>query len=453
MPETSGGPRVAIVGAPNVGKSTLFNRLAGRRRALVGDHPGLTRDIIEAPVRLGAANATLVDTGGLMAPGASRLAETIRERVLAEARRCDLLLFVVDGRRGLTVMEQELAAIFHRVGRPVLVVVNKMDTPDPEPASLSEFSALGFDPLVPLSAEHGLGIADLLIEASRRLPESTAPGAGAPDIEVAIAGRPNVGKSTLLNALLREERALVSDTPGTTRDTVEGLIDVEGRTYRLVDTAGIRRVGRVERGPEALSVGAARRALREADLTLVILDGVEGIVAQDTHLLGLVAGGRSEWVRPAVVAINKIDRMKEGGAVEARVQEVRDRLRFARFVPIVPISAREGRGLGTLLRAVREVHADSTRLLPTKELNDWLHRATEEHPHPVHGGRHLSFVFATQSGSRPPAFTILTSRNARPHFSYARYLENSLRERFELRATPIVLRFRHRPNRRARHAR
>jgi GTP-binding protein len=212
----------------------------------------------------------------------------------------------------------------------------------------------------------------------------------------------------------------------------------------------MRRPGRIERGPEALSVGAARRAVRKAALTVVVLDGHEGLVAQDLSLLGMVAGGRSAWIRPAVVLVNKIDLLPGAGAIDEKLLQVRERLRFARFVPVLPISAREGTGLEGILPSVARVLLDSSRLISSSDLNDWLRAATAAHPHPSRGGPGLNIVFATQSGTSPPKFTFLTSRKARPHFSYVRYLENSLRDRFDLRATPLVLRFRHRPGRGAR---
>lgn len=437
-------PRVAIVGAPNVGKSTLFNRLLGRRRALVADHPGLTRDTIEADGTLGGVGVTLADTGGLMPPGSVHLAQEIRQKVLEATRAADLLLFVVDARRGPGVLEEELATLFRKAGRPLVLVVNKVDGPDPDRTSLHPFSSLGFETVVPLSAEHALGLADLHLICAGLLPRGGEASASAEAVEVAIAGRPNVGKSSLLNALLKQDRSLVSGVPGTTRDTVDAEIPWREKVFRLVDTAGMRRPGRVERGPETLSVGAARRALRRSALTLIVLDGAEGLVAQDMSLLGMVAGGRSAWLRPAMVLVNKIDLLEGRRQVDDRVRQVRERLKFARFVPVLAVSALKGTNLDSILPAVERVLAESARLISTNELNDWLRSAASSHPHPVRSGRRLSLVFVTQSGTSPPKFTFLTNHDMKPHFSYVRYLENSLRARFDLRATPVILRFRHR---------
>lgn len=433
--------RIAIVGAPNVGKSTLFNRLVRRRRSLVAAEPGLTRDLIEAEARLPGGGILLVDTGGLLPPEASHLAVEIRRRVLEAARDCQLLLFVTDARAGCTGMDEELALLFRKSGRPVLLVVNKVDHPDDGLAAAS-FAGLGFDQSVSISAEHNRGI-DLLKEIlSSLLPDSGEPEEREEEILIALAGRPNVGKSSLLNAFLQEERALVSSEPGTTRDPVEGLLVRKGRRFRLIDTAGMRRRSRIDEGAEALSVGAARRSMRRADVTLVLVDASDGIVAQDLHVFGMIAAGGSRWRRPVVVLLNKVDLLAGPDEIRGRMEELRRRLQFARFAPILAISATTDPRLGAVLESAAGVHDQSMRVLPARELNDWLREALEKHPAPLVGGSPLSMVFVSQASTRPPTFTILTNRKVRPHPSYARYLENSLRERFGLEGTPLVLRFR-----------
>jgi GTPase len=436
-------PRIAIVGATNVGKSTLFNRLVGSRRSLVADEPGLTRDLIEASLQLADRSAVLVDTGGLMPPESAPLATEIRRRVLDAARQSDLLLFVVDGRKGLTPLDEDLSRIFRESGRPCLLVVNKIDGGEEWPAE-AEFARLGFSPehVLAISAEHALGITDLKRAIASRLPTAGATEETPPEIQVAIAGRPNVGKSSLLNALLRSDRALVAETPGTTRDSVDAVLTRQGRRYRIVDTAGMRRAGRIERGAESLSVHAARRSVRDAGVTLVLLDASEGLVAQDLHVLGLVAGGQGDWVRPAVLVLNKVDLLSSREAITRLVETVRERVKFARFAPVIPVSALKRWHLDRIFSAIDDVAAESTRTLKTGELNDWLREATTRHRPPLHGGKPFSLVFVSQASSRPATFTILTNRAARPHFSYARYLENSLRDRFSLHLTPVILRFR-----------
>lgn len=434
-------PRIAVVGAPNVGKSTLFNRLARRRRSLVADEPGLTRDLIEAPATLGGIRVTLVDTGGLMPSGDAALGAEILRRVLAAARTCDLLLFVVDSRRGLTPLDEELGRMFRESGRPVILVVNKVDGPKLEVAA-SDFARLGFDEPICVSAEHGLGVGELGEEVGRRLPHPAEEEESGGEITVAIAGRPNVGKSSILNALLKEERALVSEVPGTTRDPVDAVLVKEGKRFRFVDTAGLRRRGRVEPGAEALSAGASRRAVRDADVTLVLLDASEGLVLQDMHVLGMVAGATGASIRPAVVLLNKIDLLKDLARIQELTRQVHERLRFARFAPVIPVSALKRLHLDRVLQAIETVHTEAGRVHTDSQLNDWLRAAVDRHPPPHRSGKPLSFVFISQARARPPTFTILTNREVRPHFSYARYLENSLRERFGLRMTPLILRFR-----------
>ena len=436
-------PRVAIVGAPNVGKSTLFNRLLGRRRSLVADLPGLTRDCIEARADLGGRSVTLVDTGGLMPPSSTPLAGEIRRRVALAARDSTLILLLVDARRGLVPLDEDLARLFRESGRPAILVVNKVDDVDDGVAS-AEFSRLGFgmEETFSISAEHGLRLSDLVAAILERLPEREPDGLSEPEIRVAILGRPNVGKSSILNALLKEDRAIVSEEPGTTRDPVDATVDRQGKRYRLIDTAGMRKPGRVKRGAEHLSVGAARRSVRGADVTLVLIDATEGLVAQDLHVLGLVAGGEGEWLRPAVILLNKIDLLAGRDAVVRRVSEVRERVKFARFAPIVPVSAVKRLHLDRVFAAIDAVREESSRLLRTGDLNDWLRETTAKHAVPMEGGRRVSLVFVSQTASRPATFTILTNRAGRPHFSYTRYIENSLRERFGLRLTPILIRFR-----------
>ncbi|MBI3450483.1 MAG: ribosome biogenesis GTPase Der [Acidobacteria bacterium] len=434
-------PRIAIVGLANVGKSTLFNRLYGRRHSLVADHPGLTRDLIEVRALLGGTDVILVDTGGIMPDGSTPLAGAVRAQVLSAIGDCALLLFVVDSKRGWNPHDEELSRVFRESGRPILLVVNKVDSHEGGTA-VAEFSRLGYDSPVAISAEHGLGMAELHAAAAERMTPSEKAPAEPPEIRIAIAGRPNVGKSSLLNALLKKERAIVSDIPGTTHDPVDALLEHRGHAYRLIDTAGLRQRGKVEHGSEALSVAAARRAVGRSDVTLVLVDATTGIVAQDLHVLGMVAGGERGRVRPLVVLLNKIDLLKGKAEVDQRAEQVRERLKFAPFAPIIPISALRRLHLDRILQAAAEVHEEGSRFVATTALNNWLHEATEAHRPPVTKGKPLTFVFVTQTAARPPQFAILTNRPVPPHFSYARYLENSLRKKFAFRVTPIVVTFR-----------
>jgi len=448
-------PRIAIVGAPNAGKSTLFNRLLGRRKALVHAEPGMTRDLNEAVADLEGRRVTLVDTGGLFAPGDSILAGEVRRRVVAAAGCSDLLVFLVDGRRGLTPLDAELSRLFRGTGRPVVLAVNTLDVPGrEEPAA--EFHRLGFTSLVSLSAEHGLGIGELVDAILERLPgeadatdeEDEATG----EIRLAIAGRPNVGKSSLLNALLGDDKAIVSEIPGTTRDAVDSVLEKGGRRYRIVDTAGLRRRGRIERGAEALSAMSARRSIERADVALVLMDATEAPTLQDLH----VAGVARDAGRPLMVLLNKWDilesRRRDEGAIadpEELIARVRGRLRFAPHAPILTISALSGLRVGRILPTVDRIHAQATRKIPTGRLNNWLRRAVAAHRPPSVRGREVKLYYMAQRGLNPPAFVVFANMADPPHFSYRRYLENGLREAFELTLTPVIVEYRERPRRSA----
>ena len=437
MPE----PLIALVGAPNVGKSTLFNRLLRRRKALVHEQPGMTRDVNEEPLEWEGRPARLMDTGGLFPPGHAVLAEQVRRRVMEAAGQADVVVLVVDGRAGLTHLDEELAGMFRATGRPVVVAVNKLDVPGrDEPAA--EFHALGFPQVIGISAEHSIGIDDLLDAVAALLPQESEGEAAAPgvrEITLAIGGRPNVGKSSLLNRLLRQDRSLVSEVPGTTRDTVDSLLRRGERLYRIFDTAGLRRKGRVEAGPEGLSAMTARRHLEKADVALILVDAVEGMTQQDLH----VAGVPIEAKRPLIVLLNKVDRLDAEGASRA-LEEAGRRLRFAAYAPVLAISAHTGARVEKVLPLVDEVHAQACRSLTTGRLNHWLRAAVEAHRPPDAGGRDVKFLYAVQAGTNPPRIVLFGNRSMRPHFSYHRYLENSLREHFGLDRTPVELQYRER---------
>ncbi|MGH9867708.1 MAG: ribosome biogenesis GTPase Der [Candidatus Polarisedimenticolia bacterium] len=435
-------PLVALVGAPNAGKSTLFNRLLGRRKALVHAQPGMTRDLNEEEASWDGRPVRLMDTGGLFPPGDAAMADLVRLQVMEAAGQADVIVLVVDGRAGLTPIDRELGRMMRTTGRPVVVAVNKMDVPGrDDPAA--EFHALGFEDVVPISAEHGLAIADLIEAVSSRLQpeaeERTEAGAS-PEIRIAIGGRPNVGKSSLLNRLLDQERSIVSEVPGTTRDTVDSLLRRGAKTYRIFDTAGLRRRGRVLPGPEGLSAMTARRHMEAADVVLILVDATEGITQQDLH----VAGVPVEAKRPLIVLLNKSDRVDAAGAGALKTT-AEGRLRFAPHAPVLAISARTGDGVARILPLVDEVHAQACRRLTTGRLNAWLQRAVEAHRPPTLSGRDVKFYYAVQASTNPPQIVLFGNIDEPPHFSYSRYLENSLREAFGLSRTPILLKYRERP--------
>ncbi len=441
-------PLVAIVGAPNVGKSTLFNRLVKKRAALVTDQPGVTRDRIYGVVGEGEHLFRIVDTGGLrwddVAFGREILLQA--EAALVEAK---LVLFVVDGRSGATALDAEVGSFLRRRGATVLLVANKIDGPAQDDA-LHELHALGLGEPFGVSAEHARGIDELLAAIESRLPNaSDTPDDDADDepIKVALVGRPNVGKSSLLNRLVGEERMLVSDIPGTTRDAVDTLLTAQGRRYLLVDTAGMRRKGRVDEAVESLSVMRARQAIERADIVVLVVDGSEPITAQDTH----IAGYAVDASRPIVVAINKWDLVenREDRAKDWE-QEIRERLRFVKEVPFVLVSAKSGQRVAKILDRIDELYADAGKRVPTPALNTWLQEeAAKERRAPAKGGS-VRLFYATQTGIRPPRFVVFCNEARRLHFSLRRHLENSLRDRFGFGAAPLRLTFRSRRERAAR---
>ncbi|HJQ99577.1 MAG TPA: ribosome biogenesis GTPase Der [Candidatus Polarisedimenticolaceae bacterium] len=436
-------PLVAIVGAPNVGKSTLFNRLVGRRKSLVTDEPGLTRDRVYGDVRNAPRPFRLVDTGGLRWDDVPFGKEILlqAESALEEAR---LVIFVVDARSGPTALDTDVASFLRRRGANVVLVANKIDEEKHRDA-VHDLHRLGLGEPLAVSAEHGRGIDVLLEEVATRL-EGAGAGEEAdpepPAIKIALVGRPNVGKSSILNRLVGEERMVVSDIPGTTRDAVDTrLVLPDGRRYQLVDTAGMRRRGKVQATAESLSVMQARHAIDRADVVVLVLDGSEPLSAQDTH----IAGYSQEALRPVVVAVNKWD-LVEGREQRAKAwaEDVRIRLKFLKDVPMVLVSAKTGQRVDRILRSVDEVYASASRSVTTPEINKWLQEeAARERRSPAKGGS-IRLFYATQTGVRPPRFVLFCNDARRIHFSMRRRLENSLRERFGFGSAPMRLTFRSR---------
>ena len=432
-----GLPLVAIVGAPNVGKSTLFNRLVGRRRAIVTDEPGVTRDRIQGEVREGTRRFGIVDTGGITLSVALPLAREVERQVQAALSEASLVLFVVDARAGVTALDHELAGMLRRRGVRPLLVGNKVDSPDAK-TLLHELHALGLGEPLAVSAEHGLGIERLVEAVVERLPSLTPIDDAAPRLSVAVVGRPNVGKSSLVNRLLGEERVVVSSEPGTTRDAVDTLLDVGERRYRLVDTAGLRRPGRVREVVERQSAARARENIERCDVAVLVLDGTAGITAQDTHVAGLVV----EALKPLVAAVTKWDLVQERELEAKRWgEELRVRLRFAPLGEPVFTSAVTGQRVLKVLDRVDEIHAAAGIRVPTQALNRWL----QEHPAATARairGPGFRLLYATQTGVHPPRFVLFCNDPERAHFSVRRHLENALRERFGFGPAPIRLVFR-----------
>jgi len=446
-----------------VGKSTLFNRLVGRRRALVEDTPGVTRDRLVEEIEALGRRVLVVDTAGLDPEAESGLEAEVQAQARAAVAEADAILFVVDGKAGLLPQEEEIARVLRRSDRPVAVAVNKVDTPRHE-GRVAEFHALGLEPLRGISAEHGRGAWDLLEELVARLPapaagaeepaspegepvEETGEGAVPDTLRVALVGRPNVGKSSLLNRLAGEERVVVSDEPGTTRDAVDVRLERDGEGFVFVDTAGLRRPGRRDRTAERGSALMTVRAVERADVALVLVDAAEGFTDQDARLVALV---RERGCATALL-LNKWDLVAERdrAAIERVLAETTRRMRGFADVPVLKISARTGRGLGRVLPEVRRLGEASLRRISTAELNRWLSDAAHRHePAMAQRGprrRPIKFFYATQTAVRPPSFVLFCTEPKAVQESYRRFLENRLRERFDLRGTPVRLRLRRRP--------
>jgi GTP-binding protein len=433
---------VAIVGAPNVGKSTLFNRLVGRRQAIVTDQPGVTRDRLYGTVEDAPCPFRLVDTGGLTPSSAEPMTRAIESQAAQALEEAALVLFVVDARAGASSVDREVGEMLRRRGASLILVANKVDSPKNEPAA-QQLYELGLGDPLPVSAEHGRGLDELLACIADRLveraPEEPAGGEAERPLRVAIVGRPNVGKSSLLNRLVGAERVLVSELPGTTRDAVDTLLEIDQRRYVLIDTAGIRRGGRVREQVERFSIVRARQNIERCDAAVLVLDAAAGLIAQDTHIAGYV----QEAYKPLVVAVNKWDLVGEREEEAKRWEEtIRDRLRFAKQVPLVLISAKTGQRALAVLDRVDGLYRLGAIRVPTVELNRWLQQVAPAESSGSAPAGAARLYYATQTGTHPPRFVLFCNDPRRLHFSFRRYLANTLRERFGFGASPIRLEFR-----------
>ena len=437
----SAKPLVAIVGRPNVGKSALFNRMIGERRAIVEDIPGTTRDRLVGEVEWRGRAFDLVDTGGLAEPttlaGSGAYMDAIRAQVEAAVREAALLLFIVDAKAGSTAADHEVATMLRRSGKPALLVANKADN-ERRIEAATEFFELGLGEPQAVSAANGAGVGKLLDTVASLLPylpEAAPPATG---LRVAIVGRPNVGKSALVNAILGEERVIVSEVAGTTRDAVDTPFAYEGEAMTLVDTAGIRRPGRIEGSIEHYSVLRARQAVHRADVAVVVFDAADGLRAQDLHIVGLAL----EASAGLVVCANKWDLVKDTKELSAFTAAVRRRLRFAPWAPVAVVSALERTGLDDLLRELRAVGEERRRRVPTSELNAVMRGAMARRPPPVAGRRRLKLLYVTQARTEPPTFVFFVNDARLVVSTYERYLENALRGAFGFRGAGLKLIFR-----------
>lgn len=441
-------PIVAIVGRPNVGKSTLFNKLVGERRAIVEDEPGTTRDRLYGECEWHGREFTIVDTAGIL-PGeedeaTAPMAEIVRA-IRAQAQlaidEADAILFLVDVKDGITAADEDVAGMLRQTEKPVVLAVNKADSLE-RAQNAVEFWNLGLGEPVPISAYHGTGTGDLLDVLYGALP----PFEEDPDTEyalkIAIVGRPNVGKSSLLNRLLGSERVVVSDIPGTTRDTIDTEVDYNGQKILLIDTAGIRRRGRIDRGIEQYSVLRALRAIERADVALLMIDATEGVTAQDAHIAGMVL----EEHKGIAVLVNKWDALeKDNETFDAWNRMVRAELHFIPYAPVLFISALTGQRVEKILELALQVNGERNTRIPTSRINAILRDAVRAHPpSSIHKGAHLRIFYATQAQVAPPVFLFFSNAPQEIHFSYKRYLENRIREEYPFVGVPIILVFKSR---------
>ena len=446
---------VAIVGRPNVGKSTLFNRLIGERRSIVGDEPGITRDRIYGQVEWAGTKFSLIDTGGIVPDDDAVIPANILKQAGVAIDEAQVLIWVVDARTGVTQLDEELARLLRGTGKRVLVAANKTDSAKLESES-TEFYRFGFENVFPVSAEQGIGVGELLDEVVELLniergqeEELTEPR----ELRLAIVGRPNVGKSSLLNRILGEDRVIVSPVAGTTRDAIDTVLQTPERNFRLIDTAGIRRKGKTDEMAEKLSVIMARKSLERADVAIVLVDALEGVTALDATIAGYAVDAGCS----IIIAVNKWDVVKDKETNTAAEFErgLRDKMKFLDWAPVITISALTGQRVDKILPLVLRADEARSRRIPTSQLNDFFEKAVAQPrggtaPAPARGGfSRLRVQYLTQVGIRPPTFVVFTS-GGKPglHFSYERYLLNRLREEFDFFASPLRIVEKHKKARR-----
>ena len=436
-------PVVAIVGRPNVGKSTLFNRLVGRSVAIVSKMAGTTRDRVTTETEWGEHLFILVDTGGLEIFPETAIWRQVRIQIETAIEDADVIVMMVDVTQGVTPDDIDVAAQLRPSGRKIILAANKADT-EARGASVAEFYELGLGDPYPVSAYHNIGLDDVMAEVIKSFPDETAFPEQEADLRLAIVGRPNVGKSMMLNAITGEERSIVSDVPGTTRDTVDTLITHDDRSILLIDTAGIRRRGKIGTGVEKYSVVRAIRAIDRSDVAVLLLDASEIATAQDTH----VASQILDSFKGIVLAVNKWDLASDLGVTrDDATALVRDRFKFASFAPIRFTSSMTGMGLTDLLDTTLSVYGQWTKGLPRYDLRRTVMNAIAEHPPVAHKGRSVKIYSVAQEQTAPPSFTFYVNKADTVHFSYQRYLENRLREAYDFRGSPLKMRFKSRGER------
>ena len=435
---------VAIVGRPNTGKSTFFNRLTRTRKAIVDSTPGVTRDRNYGEVTWEDKEFTLVDTGGFEPEDSGGMISRMQEQTTVAMEEADAVILLLDGRGGLAAPDYEAVNRLRRISKPVFYLVNKIDAPEQEDKLLSDFYQLGVEPIYPVSAEHGYGIRDFMDAILPLIPEEKEETTEKDLIRISVLGRPNVGKSSLVNRLLGEQRMLVTDIPGTTRDSIDTMLEVSGRKYCLIDTAGIRRKSRVGEHLEKYSVIKALKSLADCDIAVSVLDASEGVTDQDAKILGYV----SEKHKGCILIANKWDLLKGRPDLQKRLRaEIRERTVFISYAPLIAVSALTGHNVTRILALANKVYAQYTTRISTSRLNEELREMVSQHEPPASRGRRIKLYYATQTRTKPPTFLIFANYPDSIPPSYLRYLNNQFRERLGLDESPIRINLRQRERR------
>ncbi len=431
-------PIVAIVGRPNVGKSTLFNRIVGGKKAIVANEPGVTRDRNYAEVEWEETPFTLIDTGGFEPVSKDRIFIQMREQCQLAMEEADVILFLMDGKEGLTPSDKEIANILRQVNKPVFYIVNKIDGPKQE-ERVFEFYGLGVETIYSISAGHRYGVDGLMEEAVKVLPRATEEKRDREATKVAVVGRPNVGKSSLINRLVGYKRVMVDEAPGTTRDSIDTFFEIDGKRYILVDTAGIRRKSRISLRLEHFSIVEALRTIDRSDVVLLLLDAKEGVTGQDARIGGFI----HEKGKGCVLVLNKWDLIEKDSQTMVEFEKkVYSDLKYLSYAPMLFISALTGQRVPKILNTVDQVAKQTQKRISTGTLNRSFRQWVEQHPPPLHKNRNVKLNYITQVSTAPPTFVISTNIPEGIHFSYERYLTNQMREAYGFEGVPIHLRFR-----------
>lgn len=433
-------PLVAIVGRPNVGKSTLFNRLTGTRKAVVHEKPGMTRDLNYEEGEWEGREFILVDTGGYELETENEIYRQMREQTMLAIEQADVIIFLTSIHEPVNAVDDEVMRMLRRSNKPVVLTVNKCDSRSRRDEAMAEFAIYGATHLETISAQHGNGTGDLLDTVVELLPDMSDEDEEDTGIRLAVVGRPNVGKSTLVNKILGFERSIATNIPGTTRDAVDTTFERNGERFTIIDTAGLRRRGKIERGPEKLSTLASRMSMQQCDIALLLIDAIDGITEQDAHVAGLAVDAGCA----VIIVVNKWDAFEEKThkSVEIFTQDLRDAWGFLKDAPVIFLSAKTGQRVEKLFDIIKTIYEEYTREISTTQLNNWLIRTTARLSPPVRSGRQLKIKYITQTGTRPPNFTLFVNDPDLIHFSYERYLLNQLRAEYGFTGVPVRLRFR-----------